>query len=352
MKEKDYHSIHEKYFNEYIDEYINEMEGIYKSSLEEGDAEDIAHECCITILKEKVIDLKIKNQPHSKLYSIFTRRTKLVQDTNPNRLYTKYIIPACEELRNELNEDIIEDYIKEFATLEVHYLLLGRYVQWSVLYKMMFDLKDFTEFKIIKNANFPAGSEILKKYNSEYDPKSNVVEEKVVKDSKQKDYKELYPESDVNKANGLDNNDKDNWKDKKNFRLKEEYESKIIQVFDYCIANAIIDTEISFESFNKVLREDWNKHNCKIKFHSTQFIALLVQKMGFAFENFNDKSVSNSKLFLSERGNFITSQNLRSSRKCFKDKNHLSHSEIPKYLNDKQIKYLNNVDEIIEILKK
>jgi len=294
MKEKDYHSIHEKYFNEYIDEYINEMEGIYKSSLEEGDAEDIAHECCITILKEKVIDLKIKNQPHSKLYSIFTRRTKLVQDTNPNRLYTKYIIPACEELRNELNEDIIEDYIKEFATLEVHYLLLDRYVDWSGLYKMMFDLKDFTEFRIIKNANFPEGTEILKKYKSKSNSNSN-NEKKGVEQSK---------------------------KIVNNFKIKDHFKQELMLLYNDLTLHFINGQKTSQKDFIKVFGENWEEDsNSFVQFKcTTQLAAYMLRKLEVLFDELTYTNILDSKKFKSKQGNIFKDKNLSKSLGEFEKK--------------------------------
>jgi len=302
MQEKDYNSIYEKYFNEYIDEYINEMEGIYKSSLEEGDAEDIAHECCVTILKEKVIGLKIQNQPHSKLYTIFTKRNKLVQITNPNRLYTKYIIPACEELKIELNDDTIESYIKEFAISEAYKLLIERYVHLSIIYKMMFDLKDFTEFKTIKEANFPEGTEIFKKYQRELDSSSFVAEEKEVVEVKQ-EYKKVKPSVDDKKDVSRNS--------VKNFNLLEEYKKDFEIMYNDFIENNYIDCEkTTIKDFENVLFENWDTHKSFITFSCPpQEASLLLFKLMKFFSDLNFTNIGRSKVFKNKSGKIMTSTN-------------------------------------------
>ncbi|MBG7631277.1 MAG: hypothetical protein IZT56_12715 [Bacteroidetes bacterium] len=276
MQEKDYHSIYENFFNQFIDEYINEMEGIYKSSLEEGDAQRLAHDRCITIVSEKRIGLKIIDHPYSKLHSIFRRRNKLVQETNPNRLYTKHIISACEEWKIEFDEDAIENYTKEFAILEASQLLINRYVHWSILYEMMFDLKDFTEFKIIKNVNFPEESEIFKEYQKSLKPSLNLNE---------------------------------------NFKVIEHFKSCIENLWLPMTGKYINEDLTSFEDFKKVFFENWKSHNSKIYFScNPEEASYFLFKLKFVFKVLSFASIHRSGLFYTREGNPFKQDNLSNQK--------------------------------------
>ena len=115
MKEKDFNLIYENLYNKYLEQYIKEIENLYKKANEDSDAEKFAYNSCLKTLEEKRNNLKIVSHPFDKLYSIFSDRGSLVQDGNLNRLYIKFIQPECKKMKIEIGHDLFIDLLNEFA---------------------------------------------------------------------------------------------------------------------------------------------------------------------------------------------------------------------------------------------
>jgi len=328
MNEKDYNLIYEKNYNKYLEKYIKEIEYLYKISKKEGDAENFAYNTCLSTLAKKKNGLKVFTHPYDKLYSKFNNRGSLVQENNMNRLCINHIIPLGKELKISLNASAFDKILEEFAIMEASKRVSSWFCNWSPVYELMFKLNDFSEFEIIRNCNSHERSELFNKY-----------------------HKKLYPENYENENIQLEIEKRKYWKDINNFGLKKEYQSKIEDVFNFCIKKAIIDVKAPYNSFEDIFTKNWDSHKLNLRFNNNQEFSLLVSKIRFVFENFNDVAIGSSKLFKSGKGIPISRDNLVSSRKVFKDSDKLSLEEIPKKLNDKQIEAIYNVNEIIKILK-
>ncbi len=294
MKEKDYHSIYEKCFNQYIDEYINEIENIYKSSLEEGDSHNFAYQSCLSILSKNKIRETIYSHPYSELYSIFKNRSNLVQDTHPNRLYTKHFIPACEKMEIELNEGVLENFIEKIAIFEASQTLRSWYSNWSTVYGMMFELKDLSEFEIIRNANYSEGSEIFKKYQKRRYPSSCNYKEKVVE-----------------KTNQLCS-----------FKIKDHFKLELILLYNDLTLHFINSKKTPLEDFIKVFGENWEDNsNSIVQFKcTTQLAAYMLRKLEVLFDELTYTNISDLKKFKSKQGNIFKDKNLSKSLGKFEKK--------------------------------
>lgn len=301
MKDKDYHSIYVKCFNENIEKYISKIESVYKSSLEEGDAHNFVYQSCLTFLPEKRIKETIYSHPYSELYSIFKNRSELVQESNPNRLYLKHFIPACEKMKIELNEGVLENFIKKIAIYEASVTIRSWYSNWSRVYEMMFELKDFTEFKIIRNAAFSEGGEIFKKYQKRSYPSSFSYQEKVNKKINQQ---------------GVE------IKQVRSFKIKDHFKLELGLLYNDLTLHFINGKKTSEEDFIQVFGQNWeDDSNSIVQFKcTTQLAAYMLRKLEVLFDELTFTNVLASKKIKSKHGNIFKDKNLSKSLGEFEKK--------------------------------
>jgi len=300
MKEKDYNSIYEKLYKKYLEKYIKETEALYINIKKEGDTENYAYNTCSSALTKKRNGLKILNHPYDRLYSIFNNRCSLVQENNLNRLYTKHIIPRCEELNIEIKSQGLDKIIEEFAISEASKQVISWFSNWSAIYKMMFELNDFSEFEIIRNCNFQEGSEIFKKYHKKVYPNSYLQEENDNKKRISQDF---------------------------NFGILDESKINISNLYNKINARFFNKDLTRLEDFENVLFNNWKTHSSKIYFKEyfeTQQIAYLLKKLEKHFSNLNQTTIGNSLLFYikNDENNYLvlTRENLASSFKSMNEK--------------------------------
>lgn len=288
MKEKDYNSIYEKLYKKYLEKYIKETESLYLKIKKEGDAENYAYNACISSLTKKRNGLKILTHPYDKLYSIFNDRASLVQENDLNRLYIKHIIPRCEELNIEIKSGGFDKIIEEFAISEASKQVTSWFSNWSVIYKMMFELNDFSEFKIIRNCNFHEKSEIFIKY-----------------------HKILY-KTESNESPSININ----------FKIRDKFRVVIKNLYDNFKEDFINSERTSKDDFINVFYKNSNEHNSEIHFFcKTQEIALLLRKIEFAFENLSFTTIGKSKKLFSDGNKPLTRTNLSNSLSIYKYEN-------------------------------
>lgn len=296
MKEKDYNSIYEKLFEKYLEKYINEIESLFKHSKKEGDTENFAYNSCISTLTKKRNGLKILIHPYDKLYSIFNDRGSLVQENNLNRLYIKHIIPLCEELNIEIKDGVFENILEEFVIAEASSRVYSWFSNWATVYKMMFDLDDFSEFKIFRNCNFHEGSEIFIKYHKKKHPRYYLN----INDKKGNDFADVdESKQSEHKGNSV-----------KNFNLIEDYKKDFKIMYEDFTEYYIDEKKTTKEDYENVLFENFNEHKSFITFScSPQEAALILFKLMGFFTDLTYTNIGNSKVFKNKSGKIITSTN-------------------------------------------
>lgn len=293
MKERDYKIIYERFYSEYLEEYIKEIENSYKKSHDEGDAELCAFNSCCKLLSNKTIDLRINKKPYNSIYSEFKNRESLVRDNNLNRLYTKFILPLCESLEIEMNNDIYEGIIIEFAISEASTRVRSWFGAWHTVYQMMFNLNDFSEFELIRNCSYSEGSEIFKKYHKKLSPNSCAVEEFG---------KEGFDKKQVN-----------------NFGILERYKGLFLNLYSALSDDFFDEEDVSFDIFKSVFTEEWgdDEYVFKVKCENEVF-KVFIEEFSFAFENFSKANFGKSKLFKTRRGAKLTANTLSKKSKISK----------------------------------
>ncbi len=286
MEEKDFKLIYEDLYKIYIDTFIKEVEDLYKNCKEEGDAETFAYNDCKRLLNEKTIDLKIKRNSLSSIYRKFKNRYSLVQNNNLNRLYVKHILPECKKFKIEMNEELYENLLNELAILDASKRVSSWFSCWYNVYKMMFELNDFSEFKIIRNCNYSESSDIFKKYHRKIYPSSYIIEEKI--ELNKEEVKSSNIEIDFIDTSHFNNNEDHIVGDKKvndneKFELKEKYRSKdaLRKIYNVLILTHLEDNT-SFNHFYEVFTKPWNNHKSNIYFScTTQEVSYLISELQF-----------------------------------------------------------------------
>ncbi|UMB52965.1 hypothetical protein MKD41_11540 [Lutibacter sp. A64] len=330
MKEKDFKLIYEDLYKKYIDAFIKEVEDLYKNCKEEGDAETFAYNDCKRLLNEKTIDLKIKRNSLSSIYRKFENRYSLIQNNNLNRLYIKHILPECKKFKIKMNEELYENLLNELAILDASKRVSSWFSCWYNVYKMMFELNDFSEFKIIRNCNYSESSDIFKKYHRQIYPSSYIIEEKIERNLQNK----------KSTSDGI--------KDEvKNFNLIEYYKKDFRLMYEDFIEYYIDGNKTSFEDYENVLFKNHNEHKSFITFScSPQEAALLLFKLMEFFTDLTYTNIGKSKVFKNKSGKIITSTNYGKRVAPFNPKSrNLS-------LSAKQKTMLLRAENIIELIKK
>jgi hypothetical protein len=277
MKEKDFKLVYETFYNNYLEQYIKEVEDLYKRLNKEGDAEIEAYNTCLKLLTKKRDNLKVKSNPFDQFNSIFNNRSSLVRDNNLNTLYIKHLVPLSNKLNIELNYDLYENILEEFAISNSSSMLYSWFSSWSTIYKMMFELDDFSEFEIFRNCNYSEGLEIFKKY-----------------------HKRLYPRS------YMEIEDRNN-----DFKVKEEFKICIENLWFPMTEDYISEDLTALEDFKKVFFKNWKSHNSKIYFScSPEEASYFLHRLKFAFERLSFASIHRSKLFYTREGNIFKEDNL------------------------------------------
>jgi len=275
MKGKDFKIIYEKLYENYINQFISEVEKLYKEINLEGGSEIYAYNTCCTFLSNKNEKLNLHNNELSAVYSIYHKRSSYVRDNNLNLLYSKHIIPLCQSLNIEMSEALFETLLNKYAISDASNIVNSWYTNWSTIYGMMFELNDFSEFKIIRNSSFSENSEIFKKYQKKLNPNRIVLDEK------------------------------------KDFKLRDEYKDCIEKLYSPMTEKYISENLSSFEDFTNVFFKNWKSHNSKVYFSCTpEEASYFLFKLKFAFEKLSFASISRSELFLTKEGNLFKEDNL------------------------------------------
>jgi hypothetical protein len=277
MEEKYFITIYEGFYNKYLEQYIKEVEDSYKNFNKDGDAEIFAFNSCLTLLSNKTVDLKINSTPYDSIYSKFKDRDSLVQNNNLNRLYINHISPLCESLKIEMSNDIYENIIEEFAISDSSTKVYSWFNNWHPIYKMMFKLNDFSEFKLFRNCNYSEGLDFFKKY-----------------------HKRLYPETYLKKE------DK-----KRDFKIREEYKKCFENLWFPILGDYISEDLTSLEDFKNVFFKNWKSHDSRIYFScSPEEASYFLHRLKFAFEQLSFASIHRSRLFYTREGNIFKEDHL------------------------------------------
>lgn len=279
--------------------------------------------------------LKIEEMSRSNFYlnssnkfnstlNVYDNRSNIYSSEFANLIFQKEMLNAFNFVENIKNNYDYKKFIAELGQVMALKEIARKFRKFDVIYKFMFQLNDFSEFKL---------------WNYSKDVESHPEFKKLHRIIYPKSYENIKMET--GKAENIEN-----------FRLKKEYEKNLKPLFNFLIEKAIITLDMTFESFESVLLNDWYTHNINIIFNSTQELALLVPKIKFAFDNLSDRSIETSKLFKSPRGTNITSENLRGSRKIFNQNDKVSLDRVKLVFSEKQQDMLENTSEIVQILKK
>jgi len=277
MKEKDFKTIYEGFYKKHLEQFIKEVEVLYKNFNKGGDAENFAFNSCLKLLSNKTADLKINSSPYDSIYIKFKNRDSLVKNNNLNKLYSNHILLLCESLEIEMNFNIYENLIEEFAISDASNMVYSWFSNWHPIYKMMFKLNDFSEFKLFRNCNYSEELDFFKKY-----------------------HKRLYPKVYLKKE------------DKKcDFKLKEEFKKCIENLWSPMTDGYINEDLTPFEDFKKVFFKNWKSHESRIYFScSPEEASYLLYRLKFAFEQLSFASIQRSELFYTREGKVFKEDNL------------------------------------------
>ncbi|WP_372745220.1 hypothetical protein [Lutibacter sp.] len=319
MKEKDFTLLYETTYNTYLDQYIDEIENFYKIANKEGDAQNYAYNSCLNLLENKRKGLKIGLEPFASIYAIYKNRASKVRNNNLNILYTKHIKPLEDKLGLEINNELYEYLLEEFAISEASNRVYSWFSNWHTVYKMMFELNDFSDFKIIRNSSFSEASDIFKKY-----------------------HEKLYPICYVNKGKeGEVQKNKIN-----NFNQVEGYEDEIKTLYGDFIEYYINGATTSYDDYVNVFFKNWDEHNSLINFScSTQEASLLLFKLMNFFSDLTYTNIGKSKVFKLKTGSILTSSNYGKRIAPFNPKSGNLH------LTPRQKKMLQRANSIVDLIK-
>lgn len=331
MEEKDFKIIYDNFYNEYIDRYIIEVEDLYKKNNIEGDAENEAYSSCENILSKKRESLKINVAPYGTIYSIFKIRDSKVRNNDMNRLYSEHILPKCQKLNIEMNENLFEDLLNEFAVSDASIKVYSWFYKWSKLYKMMFELNDFSEFTLFRNCDHTENHSLFIKYHKRLYPSDYLINEDALGNAV------------VEVEETIQNKDDITEKEAKNFKIIEEHEPSLGMLYNDLKVYFIDSKKTSEQDFINVLSLGWDDHNSKIIFKcTTQLAAFVLRGLEFMFDNLSFDTVFNSKLIDSKFDKPLKDKNLSVSIGNLRKKIDID------LLNSKELAKINDIESIFK----
>jgi len=236
-----------------------------------------------------------------------------------NAIFENELLEAYNKLKNIDQNYTYNKFIAELGQINALREIARKFRVFGDIYKFMYQLNDFSEFKLWEYVSDVELHPMFKKY-----------------------HKKIYPSS-YEKIKILDKNiskeDSKGGKRANNFNLKSEYKNKFSLLYEDFTKNYIDKNQTSFKDFYNVFYNNWDSHNSKIYFFcSTQAIALLLKRSTIAFKNLNQSNIEKSELFYSGANQILlTRTNLSKSYKPFKN------SSDEKYLNQEQIEILKRV---------
>lgn len=179
-----------------------------------------------------------------------------------------------------------EMYIKELADYYAHYDIYDAVQTYNNLYRLMYKLNNFEEFKINGLLNKDYQELYVKYYNLD----KGIITSKEINTLYKKGVKNFSP---INE------------------KLANILKSK--EFYDYLVLKRYIDFELtSFESFKKVFFEDFETNNATIRFECiTKKTSILLYGINIRFDNnLSFTNIALSKRFISSRRNILKRTNL------------------------------------------
>lgn len=201
------------------------------------------------------------------LFNYILQQHKLNKDLNPN---LKKLQSIYKKLDRSLKFKSFKEFIIELATFDAYELTYRVFGINYNLYKMMYELGDFTEFDIkyydVQLESLP----LYKKLQNKLYPKNeNIVDVvDVVDDIKITEVnKDIYFDSETRPTKKILKN---------NFNLKAKFKVTFIELYDH-LTEFYIDKELTNkEDFKNVFTKDFNTHNSKIYFHCDVKLSYLL----------------------------------------------------------------------------
>ena len=293
--EKDYIKIYEDAYSKYgisHEDYIRKKVIAFHDYLPFNKSNSLL----ISDLNSKEEDLIIFEEPWRKITTIF--RTTRFRPGHQLRKIQILLLPEFSKIKvGDLNITF-EHYIEELAKFKAYEEINRIYSNNDTLYSLMYDLNDFSEFKII-GCEGEVYQELLEKH---YKIKSGAADISLQKTNQQEDItknkfvlKNFCPELESN---------------------KKEIESKIF--YNFLVLNYFIDTDFtSFIDFKNVFLEDFETNNSIFRFEcSTQKgVILLVEIKERLSKKLNFTNIEISKKFKTKYNKYLRRKNITESNR-------------------------------------
>ncbi len=288
MKEKRYYEMYQEFYDESLNHHAERIKQYYKEKRSIGDGENETYNHIVTtiIYKEKT-NLIISKQEFSKIRLTYDNRDSLTHPDFPNRIFEK-----LKPVFNEIDTDItFVAILKDLAEYHALSKLSSNFRHNHQIYRMMYELNDFSEFEVNEFYSPIQSNPLIKKLHKLCDKKKEV---------------ETKSEVETKKIN--------------NFNLNKRYEDSFINLYTELSKYIIDPQKTTIKDFKNVFTKNFYSHDSKIYFNCESKLAtLFLDKVRNEkiFKNLTQTKMAKSKMFVSLDDNPFSqtsfSNNIRNS---------------------------------------